>query len=69
MSSQVKTICINGHWLAAQMHTLAGAGKLKPLDDWLRMVRPRPKRRVSMIECFQALADGGAPINVTITEG
>lgn len=58
------------HWLAAQMHTMAGGGKLAPLDDWLAKVRPRPKRSVrDMILALQDAQARGAKITIRKVEG
>jgi hypothetical protein len=57
-------------WHAAQMRVMAGAGKLDPLEDWLKRVRPRPKRTVSdMILALQDLAARGANITIRQVEG
>lgn len=57
-------------WLAAQMHTMAGGGKLAPLDEWLAKVRPQPRRTVrDMILALQDAAARGAPIRVTQVKG
>lgn len=52
---------IGNAWLAARMQAQASIGKLKPLDDWLKLVRPQPKRTVrDMILTLQdAAARGG----------
>jgi len=57
-------------WLAAQMHTMAGGGKLDPLEDWLKRVRPQPKRTVrDMILTLQDAAARGAKITIRKVEG
>ncbi len=57
-------------WLAAQMQTMAGGGKLDPLDEWLAKVRPQPRRTVrDMILALQDAAARGAPITITKVEG
>ncbi|MEM6907174.1 MAG: hypothetical protein AAF494_00725 [Pseudomonadota bacterium] len=56
-------------YLAAQMTVMAGAGKLGPLDDWLRYVRPQKPRTVQdMILALQDAAARGAPITITKME-
>ena len=56
--------------LAAQMRVQAGAGKLAPLEDYLKKVRPRAKRTVKdMILALQDAAARGAPIKITKVEG
>lgn len=58
------------HWLAAQMHTMAGGGKLDPLEDWLKRVRPQPPRSVrDMILAFQDAQARGAKITIRKVEG
>lgn len=57
-------------WLAAQMNTLAGGGKLAPLDDWLAKVRPQPPRTVrDMILALQDAQARGAKITIRKVEG
>ena len=57
-------------YLAAQMRVQAGAGKLAPLEDYLKKVRPRAKRTVKdMILALQDAAARGAPIKITKVEG
>ena len=57
------TVALNHQ--AAQMNAMAGVGKLAPLDDWLRQVRPRKKRSVSdMIQTLRDAAARGAPITI-----
>lgn len=58
------------HWLAAQMHTMAGGGKLAPLEDWLKRVRPQPPRTVrDMILALQDAQARGAKITIRKVEG
>lgn len=55
--------------LAAQMQTLSNAGKLKPLDEWLAMVRPRPKATpTSMLQVLRDAVARGANITITKVE-
>lgn len=57
-------------WHAAQMRVMAGAGKLAPLDDWLRRVRPQPRRTVrDMILALQDAEARGAAITIRKVEG
>lgn len=57
------------HHLSAQMRVMAGAGKLDPLEDWLKRVRPQPKRTVrDMILTLQDAAARGARITITKLE-
>jgi hypothetical protein len=56
--------------LSAQMRVMAGAGKLDPLSDWLKRVRPQPRRTVAdMILALQDAAAQGAPITFEKVEG
>jgi hypothetical protein len=57
-------------WIAAQMQPLANAGKLKPLDEWLAMVRPRPKGTPkSMLQVLRDAMARGANLKITKVEG
>lgn len=61
---------IGASWQHARMIALAQIGKLGPLDDWLKEVRPRPKRTVrDMILALQDAAARGAPITIRKVEG
>jgi hypothetical protein len=58
------------NWQHARMIALARIGKLGPLDDWLKEVRPRPRRTVrDMILALQDAAARGAPITIRKVEG
>lgn len=51
--------------LAAQMRVLAGAGELKPLEDWLQRVRPQPRRTAAdMIRVLKEAAGRGARMTI-----
>lgn len=58
------------HHMSAQMRVMAGAGKLSPVDEWLKRVRPQPRRTVEdMILALQDAAAQGAPITFEKVEG
>ncbi len=57
-------------WTGARMQAMASIGKLAPLDDWLKEVRPQPKRTVrDMIGALQDAAARGAPITIRKVSG
>lgn len=57
-------------YLSAQMRPMARAGKLPPLEDFLKQVRPQKQRSVrDMITALQDAAARGAPITITKVEG
>lgn len=57
-------------YVAAQMHVMAGAGKLGPLDKYLEQVRPQQPRTVrDMILALQDAQARGAKITIRKVEG
>lgn len=57
-------------WLAAQMHTMAAGGKLDPLDDWLKRVRPQPRRTAAdWLRTLRDAAGRGAKMTIRKVEG
>jgi hypothetical protein len=61
---------VGASWQHARMIALARIGKLGPLDDWLKEVRPQAKRGVrDMILALQDAAARGAPITIRKVEG